>query len=102
MHPHVPVDPKLFNYRLNTDKAAESYEFSCIELNQDHQIYVDYNMGMRVELVDTQVYSADPSQRKPGTAKSGEEMTTKVLEDLKSQLLSQRDKFLLSDKDELP
>ena len=61
MHPHVPVDPKLFNYRLNTDKAAENYEFSCIELNQDHQIYTDYNMGMRVELVDTQVYSADPS-----------------------------------------
>ena len=29
-------------------------------------------------------------------------MTAKVLEELRSQLLSQRDKFLLSDKDELP
>ena len=80
----MPVEPKLFSYRLNTDKAAENYEFSCIELNQDHQIYVDYNMGMRVELVDTEVYQVDPNQRKSANLKASEEMTTKVLEDLKS------------------
>ena len=36
MHPYVPVEPKLFNYRLNTDEAASKYEFSCVELNQVH------------------------------------------------------------------
>ena len=59
-------------------------------------------MGMRVELVDTEVYQADPNQRRSANSKASEEMTTKVLEDLKTQLLSQRDKFLLSEKDELP
>ena len=45
-------------------------------------------MGMRVELVDTEVYQADPNQRRSTNSKASEEMTTKVLEDLKTQLLS--------------
>ena len=36
LQPHVPVEPKLFNYRLNTDDAASKYTFSTVELNQDH------------------------------------------------------------------
>ena len=56
MAPQVPVEPKLFEYRLNTDNAASNYEFSCIEMNQPHNIYVDYNMGMRIDLVDKDKY----------------------------------------------
>jgi len=52
----------LFTYRLNTDNAASKYEFSCIELNQQHQIYVDYNMGMRIDLVDKEKYQVNPKQ----------------------------------------
>jgi hypothetical protein len=36
------------------------YEFSSIELNAEHQIYVDYNMGMRVNLVDRSIYNLEP------------------------------------------
>ena len=60
MHPYVPVEPKLFNYRLNTDEAASKYEYSCVELNQVHQIYVDFNMGMRIDLVDKEKYQVNP------------------------------------------
>ena len=56
MHPYVPVEPKLFSYRLNTDNAASKYEYSCMELHQPHQILVDYNMGMRIDLVDKEKY----------------------------------------------
>ena len=62
MHPYVPVEPKLFTYRLNTDQAASKYEYSCVELHQPHQIYVDYNMGMRVDLVDKEKYQVNPRQ----------------------------------------
>ena len=54
--PYVPVAPKLFNYRLNAGNAASKYELSCIELQQIHQIYVDYNMGIRIDLVDKEKY----------------------------------------------
>lgn len=56
MQPYVPVEPKLFKYRLNTDNAASKYEYSSIELHEPHQIYVDYNMGMRIDLVDKDKY----------------------------------------------
>ena len=64
MHPYVPVEPKLFTYRLNTDQAASKYEYNCVELNQPHQIYVDYNMGMRVDLVDKEKYQVNPKQQR--------------------------------------
>ena len=60
LQPHVPVDPKLFTYRLNTDDAASKYEYSSIELTQPHQIYVDYNMGIRIDLVDKEKYQVNP------------------------------------------
>lgn len=62
MHPYVPVEPKLFSYRLNTDNAASKYEYSCMELHQPHQILVDYNMGMRIDLVDKEKYQVNPRQ----------------------------------------
>ena len=60
MLPDVPVEAKLFNYRLNTDNAASKYEFSSIELYDEHTLPVDYNMGMRIDLVDKEVYSVNP------------------------------------------
>ena len=36
------------------------YEFSSIELNNEHNLFVDYNMGMRVNLVDRGIYSLEP------------------------------------------
>ena len=62
MHPYVPVEPKLFTYRLNTDHAASKYEYSCVELHQSHNIYVDYNMGMRIDLVDKEKYQVNSKQ----------------------------------------
>ena len=56
MQPYVPVEPKLFKYRLNTDASASRYEYSSIELHEPHQIFVDYNMGMRIDLVDKDKY----------------------------------------------
>ena len=105
------MEPKLFKYRLNTEDAASKYEFSCIELNQSHNIYVDYNMGMRIDLVDKEKYQVQARQQRAmllgGAAaavktKGEDEVTEKMLEDLKEKLLSSRDKFILSSKDTLP
>jgi hypothetical protein len=38
------------------------YEFSSIEMNTDHRLYVDYNMGMRINLVDRGIYSLEPTE----------------------------------------
>ena len=57
-----------------------------MELNQDHHILVDYNMGARIDLVDRGVYAMTSEQQQ----KKGEDG------------LSERDKFLLSDRDTLP
>ena len=107
MHPHVPVEPKLFSYRLNTDNAASKYEYSSVELNQTHQILVDYNMGMRVDLVDKDKYQVNPHQQPKlllgdSTATHEEDITDEQLESLKRKLLSSRDKFLLSNQETLP
>lgn len=53
--------PKLFRYRLDGQRQYHAYEFSSVEMNRDHFINVDYNMGMRVDLVDRDVYQLDPS-----------------------------------------
>jgi len=31
-------------------------------MNTDHRLYVDYNMGMRINLVDRGIYSLDPTE----------------------------------------
>lgn len=54
----MPVEPKLFNYRLDTDDSVTKYAFSTVELNQEHPILTDYNMGVRLDLVDREVYGA--------------------------------------------
>ena len=108
MHPYVPVEPKLFTYRLNTDGAASKYEYSCVELNQPHQLQVDYNMGMRIDLVDKEKYQVNPQQQRQmllgeqAPVKNEEDVTEKMLEGLKAKLLSTRDRFILSSKDTLP
>ena len=62
--PHVPVEPKFFNYRLNTDNAASKYQYSSIELYSDFNIPVDYNMGMRIDLVNKEIYQVNPMKYK--------------------------------------
>jgi hypothetical protein len=109
--PHVPVEPKFFNYRVNTDNAASKYEFSSIEMYSDHQINVDYNLGMRIDLVNKEIYSVNPQKRRCQALASdngnnnnpaAQEMNEKQLQDLKNQLQTVRDKFILSDKQAVP
>ena len=76
---------------------------------QEHNIPVDYNMGIRIDLVDKEQYQLNPKpfQNIPQTndqdaSKQDEEQTDKLLEDLKQKLINVRDKFLLSDKQNLP
>ena len=66
--PDVPAQPKLFK-RIENDVAASEnkqhlYEYSSIEMTQEmsgasNQIYTDYNIGMRVNLVDRSCYKPD-------------------------------------------
>jgi hypothetical protein len=87
------VRPKLFKYRMDAQQSKTGqYEFSSIELNNDHNLYVDYNMGMRVNLVDRGIYSLEPVE-------SNTENYSKRLAELRYTLLSEKDKFILSEKD---
>lgn len=73
-YPEIPAKPKLFKYRLDTFEQTSKYEYSTIELNQDHQILVDYNMGVRVDLVDKEIYQVNPNYQKAcllGSLQSG-------------------------------
>lgn len=80
--------PKLFKYKLDT-RNTTNYEFTTVELNQQHQILVDYNLGVRVDLIDRGVYGSKFGE---GNLKMAEDTFT----------LNERDKFLLSDKETLP
>lgn len=92
--------PKLFKYRLDSGNRAAKYEFSSVELNAEHPICVDYNMGVRIDLIDREVYAIKP-QHAFIPATSNEE-NLRLAEALKTKLFSERDKFLLSDQDTLP
>jgi uncharacterized protein YvpB len=62
-------------------------------------------MGVRVDLVDKEIYQVTPNLQKASLLGPGikdEELTGKQLEDLKSSLLNERDRFILSDKDSVP
>lgn len=62
-------------------------------------------MGMRIDLVDKDIYTANPVKGKLMSGSDdrvNEETTNKMLEDLKQRLISVRDKFILSDKETLP
>lgn len=100
MQPDIPVGPKLFKYRLDTLNLASQYEFSTIELNQEHPILVDINMGMRINLVDREIYAINPTNAH--SQKPVAEGNIKLAEELRRTCLSERDRFLLSDKDTLP
>jgi hypothetical protein len=41
-------------------KKAYQYELSSIEINQEHLINVDYNMGMKLDIVDRDIYLPKP------------------------------------------
>jgi hypothetical protein len=78
-----------------------------VELHADHQILVDYNMGVRVNLVDREIFQVNPSMQKAyltGTSASttDDSVSLKQLEELKQSLLNEKDKFILSDKETLP
>lgn len=57
--PDVPIKPKLFRYRMDSKKSYQ-YELSSLEINQEHLINVDYNMGMGVDFVDRDIYKLNP------------------------------------------
>jgi hypothetical protein len=57
--PDVPVKPKLYRYKMDSTKSYK-YEMSSIELNREHPINVDWNMGMGIELIDRDVYLPFP------------------------------------------
>ena len=54
--PDIPVKPKLFKLKFDYQKQY-NYDLSSVEMNQEHIINVDYNMGMELDLVDRGVYS---------------------------------------------
>ena len=86
--------PKLFKYRMEAQQASVgNYEFSSIELNSEHHLFVDYNMGMRVNLVDRGIYNLEPEEN---TSECKSHIDR--LQELRSTLLSEKDKFILSDK----
>jgi hypothetical protein len=57
--PDVPAKPKLFKYTIDNSKSYV-YELSSVEMNQEHLINVDYNMGMNFNLIDRDVYLPYP------------------------------------------
>ena len=57
--PDVPAKPKLFRYKMDQTKYCQ-YELSSVEMNQEHLINVDYNMGMDIDLVDRDLYLPQP------------------------------------------
>jgi hypothetical protein len=64
-------------------------------------------MGVRVDLVDREVYQVNPNLQKAcllglsNTTKE-EEISQKQLEELKQSLLGEKEKFILSEKDTVP
>ena len=62
--PDIPVKPKIFRY-VDSDPTSHTnnmfkYDYSSIEMEQEDQtsrkIYTDYNIGMRTNLVDREIY----------------------------------------------
>lgn len=66
--PDVPARPKFFRHTDTDEKSAANnlhkYSYSSIEMTQElkgaqSQIYTDYNMGIRPNLVDREHYKAE-------------------------------------------
>jgi hypothetical protein len=92
--PDIPVKAKLFRYRIDYKKPAQ-YELSSVELNQDFQINVDFDMGMPLDLIDREIYQPDVPTFKPSDR--GAEELKKRLDELKLLHLDEKDRFLLSE-----
>lgn len=92
------MKPKLFKYRLNNENLAQKYEFATTELNQEHTILTDYNMGMRIDLIDREVWSLQPQSAFYKPERSNKD----VAEMLWRQELNEKDRFVISDKETLP
>lgn len=70
--PDIPIKPKLFRH-VDSDPLSGAnnlfkYEYSSIEMVQEQsgqtsQIYCDYNLGMKTNLVDRQVYKIAPNSK---------------------------------------
>ena len=100
--PEIPIRPKLFKYRLDAEKTS-NYEFTPVELNQKHEILVDYNMGIRVDLIDRGVYESVSSNWRTNTKESKENQQKLAEDKLRSTAeFDERDRYLLSEKDDLP
>jgi hypothetical protein len=82
-----------------------------VEINQEHIINVDYNMSMPIDLIDRDVFLPFPKAYDPQAVvddnamgfKREEDLALKEkekrdLEELRSQYLDEKDKFLLSDR----
>lgn len=89
--PDIPVKPKLYRY-IDSDPKSEAntlfkYDYISIEMlqeqNHTRKIYTDYNIGMRTNLVDRNIYKLPAGQ----SAK-----------DIKNAM-SEKLKFVLSNKD---
>ena len=92
--PDIPVKPKLFQYKIDYKKAAQ-YDYNSVELNQEQQIYVDFDMGMPLDLINREIYYLEP-----GNTQALKQTNTTALEaqleQLRVSLLDERDRFLLS------
>lgn len=61
------MKPKLFRYKIESKKAYQ-YELSSVELNQEHIINVDYNMGIPIDLIDRDVFLPFPKPYRGGSS----------------------------------
>ena len=64
--PDIPVKPKLFHYKIDYKYKACDYEYSSVEINQDQIINVDFDMGLNLDLIDRDIYNAEPGIEMPG------------------------------------
>lgn len=99
--PDIPVKPKLYHYKIDHKKQAQ-YEYSSVEINQYQRILVDFDMGTPLDLINRDMYAADPQisalQNKISAGASGLE---KQLEELRLQYLDEKDRFILSESNKL-
>ncbi|CDW90287.1 UNKNOWN [Stylonychia lemnae] len=107
--PDIPIKPKLFKIKIDNKKAYQ-YELSSVEMNQEHIINVDYNMGMNIDFIDRDIFLPFPKVHrhgKPlihnGNNHSSEtiaqtEKEQKELELMRQTYFDEKDRFILSDR----
>eukprot|EP00347_Sterkiella_histriomuscorum_P006902 403350993 len=119
--PDIPIKPKLYKYKMDSTRSYK-YEMSSVELNHEHIINTDWDMGMKVDLIDRDIYLPFPKPfGGPGSSnknftgnqayggsssalKQEQDLTQNIqkelqeLDLLKQTCLDEKDKFLLSDR----